>query len=89
LSWRVKLLPYLEQDHLYRQFKLNEPWDSPHNQALLKEMAGRLYDPLSHVRGSWRLCERQRNQIPRYQRWDFEHVSLRRGSGRRTLDETR
>jgi RNA polymerase sigma factor (sigma-70 family) len=38
LSWRVKLLPYLEQDHLYRQFKLNEPWDSPHNQALLKEM---------------------------------------------------
>ena len=28
LSWRVALLPYLEHDNLYRQFKLDEPWDS-------------------------------------------------------------
>ena len=31
LSWRVALLPYLEQMPLYNKFKLDEPWDSPHN----------------------------------------------------------
>ena len=35
LSWRVHLLPYIEQDPLYRQFKLDEPWNSPHNIKLL------------------------------------------------------
>jgi hypothetical protein len=34
----VSLLPYLEQQHLYNQFHLNEPWDSPHNIQLLKHM---------------------------------------------------
>jgi serine/threonine protein kinase len=38
LSWRVALLPYLDQAVLFRRFKLDEPWDSPHNQALLKYM---------------------------------------------------
>lgn len=38
LSWRVLLLPYLEQDHLYRRFKLDEPWDGPHNRQLLAQM---------------------------------------------------
>ncbi|QDU22917.1 sigma-70 family RNA polymerase sigma factor [Urbifossiella limnaea] len=38
LSWRVALLPYLEQDNLYRQFKLTEPWDSEHNLKLLDKM---------------------------------------------------
>jgi hypothetical protein len=31
-------LPYIDQQRLYSKFKLDEPWDSPHNQALLKEM---------------------------------------------------
>src|SRR5262245_39481877 len=31
LSWRVAILPYIEQANLYRQFKLDEPWDSEHN----------------------------------------------------------
>jgi len=31
LSWRVAILPYIEQDNLYKQFKLDEPWDSEHN----------------------------------------------------------
>jgi hypothetical protein len=34
LSWRVAILPYIEQDVLYRQFKLDEPWDSEHNKKL-------------------------------------------------------
>lgn len=38
LSWRVHLLPYLDQGALYREFKLNESWDSPHNKALLAKM---------------------------------------------------
>jgi serine/threonine protein kinase len=38
LSWRVTILPYLQQTPLYSRFKLDEPWDSPHNRALLKYM---------------------------------------------------
>lgn len=36
LSWRVQLLPYLGFNAQYEQFHLDEPWDSPHNLALLK-----------------------------------------------------
>jgi len=38
LSWRVHLLPYLDQAALYKQFNLDEPWDSPNNKALLDFM---------------------------------------------------
>jgi hypothetical protein len=38
LSWRVLLLPYLDQGDLYRQFRLDQPWDSPHNRKLLARM---------------------------------------------------
>jgi hypothetical protein len=38
LSWRVALLPYLEQQPLYMQFKVDEPWDSPHNSRLIAQM---------------------------------------------------
>ena len=38
LSWRVHILPYIEQDALYRQFKLDEPWDSEHNIKLSKTL---------------------------------------------------
>jgi prepilin-type processing-associated H-X9-DG protein len=38
LSWRVAILPYLECDNLYRQFHLDEPWDSPYNLTLLDQM---------------------------------------------------
>jgi prepilin-type processing-associated H-X9-DG protein len=38
LSWRVAILPYIEQDSLYKQFKLDEPWDSPNNLPLLSQM---------------------------------------------------
>ncbi len=46
-SWRVELLPYLEEDHLYRRFRLNEPWDSPENIKLLPSMP-RLYRGKCH-----------------------------------------
>jgi hypothetical protein len=31
LSWRVAILPFIEQQQVYQQFKLDEPWDSPNN----------------------------------------------------------
>jgi hypothetical protein len=31
VSWRVLILPYIEQNALYDKFKLDEPWDSPNN----------------------------------------------------------
>jgi hypothetical protein len=46
LSWRVAILPYLggSEKALHQQFKLSEPWDSPHNKALLAKMP-RVYAP--------------------------------------------
>src|SRR5262249_23416572 len=44
LSWRVLILPYIEQRELFGEFKLDEPWDSPHNLALLPKMP-LLYQP--------------------------------------------
>lgn len=38
LSWRVHLLPFLDQQALYNKFHLDEPWDSEHNKALLSQM---------------------------------------------------
>ena len=38
LSWRVYLLPFLGQETLYKEFHLDEPWDSPHNKALIEKM---------------------------------------------------
>ncbi len=38
LSWRVAILPFIEELALYNQFKLNEPWDSAHNIKLLEKM---------------------------------------------------
>jgi prepilin-type processing-associated H-X9-DG protein len=38
LSWRVLLLPYLDQQALYQQFHLDEPWDGPHNKLLLSRI---------------------------------------------------
>src|SRR5262249_54881977 len=38
LSWRVEILPYIEEAVLYDQFKMDEPWDSPNNIRLLPRM---------------------------------------------------
>jgi hypothetical protein len=35
LSWRVQLLPFLDQLALYKEFHLDEPWDSEHNKPLI------------------------------------------------------
>lgn len=40
LSWRVQILPSLgeEEAKLYKEFKLEEPWDSEHNKKLIPRM---------------------------------------------------
>jgi RNA polymerase sigma factor (sigma-70 family) len=45
LSWRVAILPYLEQKALYDKFHLDEPWNSPHNKSLLNQMPD-IYAPV-------------------------------------------
>jgi Protein of unknown function (DUF1559) len=47
LSWRVAILPFLNEEDLYREFRVEEAWDSPHHLQLLKRMplAFRSSDP--------------------------------------------
>ena len=33
-SWRVLILPYLEQRALYDEYKFDEPWNGPNNGKL-------------------------------------------------------
>jgi hypothetical protein len=47
LSWRVAILPYLGEDALYREFHLDEPWDSERNKKLLPRMP-KAYAPVKH-----------------------------------------
>jgi hypothetical protein len=45
LSWRVALLPYLGEDALYKEFHLDEPWDSLHNKRLIKRIPKAFHSP--------------------------------------------
>lgn len=47
LSWRVLLLPYVEQEELYKQFKLDEAWDGPTNKKLIEKMPAIFSIPLA------------------------------------------
>jgi hypothetical protein len=38
LSWRVMILPFIEQGALYEQFDLTKPWDDPVNLKLVNQM---------------------------------------------------
>jgi hypothetical protein len=46
-SWRVELLPFLDENHLYEQYRMNEPWDSPHNKLILRQMPGVFRSPFA------------------------------------------
>jgi hypothetical protein len=45
LSWRVTILPFIDQVELYNEFHLDEPWDSEHNLKLLDRMPAIYADP--------------------------------------------
>jgi len=54
LSWRVLLLPYVDQENLFRAFHLDEPWDSEHNKTLLAKMPNVYKTPSSTVVDQWK-----------------------------------
>ncbi len=45
LSWRVAILPFIEQQALYEEFNLDEPWDSENNLPLSKKTLQVFQDP--------------------------------------------
>jgi RNA polymerase sigma factor (sigma-70 family) len=45
LSWRVAILPFVEADNLFRQFKVDEAWDGPNNKRFLANMP-KIYAPV-------------------------------------------
>lgn len=45
LSWRVAILPYIEQDNIYKAFKMDEPWDGPNNSRLSKTIIKTFLSP--------------------------------------------
>ncbi len=45
LSWRVQILPFLDEEELYKQFHLDEAWDSEHNKPLIEKMPPVFADP--------------------------------------------
>jgi beta-lactamase regulating signal transducer with metallopeptidase domain len=51
-SWRVELLPFLEQDNLYKSYKMNEGWDSPANRKILAQMPDLFRAPGSDPQGT-------------------------------------
>ena len=50
LSWRVHLLPFMEHQDLYREFHLDEPWDSEHNKKLIPRLPGSFRCPSSKIK---------------------------------------
>ena len=44
-SWRVLLLPYIDESELYEQYDFSEPWDGPHNRSLIERMPFTYYCP--------------------------------------------
>ena len=54
-SWRVALLPFLDQEDLYKQYHQDEPWDSPSNRKVLEKMP-EVYRMPSEPADSTRSC---------------------------------
>ncbi|NLE37411.1 MAG: DUF1559 domain-containing protein, partial [Pirellulaceae bacterium] len=73
-SWRVAILPYIEQQALYEQYCFDEPWDSPANLKVLEQMPDVFRSPTEPA-GSTNACyfaltgpetvfgEKKRNQL--------------------------
>lgn len=78
LSWRVALLPYMEEDKLFREFKLDEAWDSAHNAKLIE----RIPKVYTSVRG------RAEKDQTFYQMFAGDNTLLGAGKGIRLQDTT-
>ena len=47
VSWRVKILPFIEEVNLYEQYNFDEPWDSENNMKVAKQMPAVYMNPQS------------------------------------------
>ena len=88
-SWRVAILPYIGHQQLYERYHLNEPWDSPHNLSLLKEMPDTYRHPeddAASTNASFFVLTGPDTVFSggiggansRRDRWDVEHLPCRR-----------
>jgi len=50
LSWRVHILPFIDEQKLYDEFHLDEPWDSEHNRKLIEKMPDAYRSPASKLK---------------------------------------
>jgi hypothetical protein len=46
-SWRVEILPYLEEQTVYNEYRFDEPWDSEHNRKLIAKIPDAFRHPLA------------------------------------------
>jgi hypothetical protein len=37
-SWRILILPFIEENELFKTYRFDEPWDGPNNRALAERM---------------------------------------------------
>ena len=47
LSWRVAILPLINEEKLYAEFHLDEPWDSAYNRPLVDKMPAVYQSPMT------------------------------------------
>ena len=51
-SWRVELLPYLDREDLYAQYRMEEPWDSPANRKVLAQIPAVFRSPFDDAKST-------------------------------------
>lgn len=51
-SWRVLILPFLEEADLHQTYDFSQPWDSPKNMAIMERMPKVFRDPAADAKGS-------------------------------------
>ena len=51
-SWRVLILPFMDQRQLYEQIRLDEPWDSEYNRQFHDEYISAFYCPTANRRNN-------------------------------------
>ena len=103
LSWRVAILPFIEQQALFNEFHLDEPWDSTHNKTLIEHMPATSRCPAAARPSRARPFiadspARAPCSIPwsgngvqdrQHHGWHVQHDRGRRSQGGRSLDQAR
>jgi hypothetical protein len=52
-SWRVLILPFVEEDALFKQYRFDEPWDGPNNRLLATRIPRTFQCPSQEARPGW------------------------------------